>query len=293
MKVDLTDSLVKRLLALGFCYKQGINKIELEKLVTEILSQVAKDNLGYLLTSDDPRLRTLADLYENKAVTKNFFSKYKHMLREKSRQRARRRRFQCGIGLTGGISTGKSTIGSILRSLGATVIDADQLSRDVVDPAKSITGWKTLNTIVNTFGRDVLLAEERLDRAKLRKIIFNDKKKRKQLEKIMHPAIESQLFSQLDKRSNVSTWFYESALLYETGYAEELSQVWVASCSEEVQIKRLMHRDSCSEEEAKQAISIQMPMSEKVNKADLVIDTEVDLEDLSEKVEEYLSKVSK
>jgi len=286
MKIEIDEKTIEKLLAWGFGPKQNINKRDLEKVITTMLTSLAEENLGYLLTSDNKKLRLLADLSEENGITINFFEKYKRVMRARSRERNKTTMLKNGIGLTGGIATGKSTISELLKVMGVRVIDADQLSREVVLP-----GSKTLERIVSAFGRGILNPKGELDRAKMRAIVFNDENKRKILEKITHPAIEDLLFSKLGNTS--SLWIYESAILYETGFASKLGEMWVASCSEQTQVQRVMQRDGATEEEAKQAISIQMPMEEKRQRADVIINTDILLSDLKSNVRSELFKALK
>ena len=287
MKIEITESEILRLLFLGSRDKYMLDMSNLEKTISSILIQVVKENEALLLTSKDKQLR---DLATDLGRSTNYFAKRKSL--EAKKQKERKRRFireRC-IGLTGGIATGKSTIGTLLKSMGQIVVDADQLARDVVKP-----GTKAFDKIVEAFGRDILnnrvKISEGIDRAKLRKIIFNDDKKRKILERITHPAIEEEMYNSVIGRKGL--WFYESALLYETRFAEDIGQVWVASCDEKTQIQRLMQRDGSTEAEAKQAISIQMPVAEKAKRADVVIDTGVLLSELADAVKLEVQKVGK
>ena len=119
-----------------------------------------------------------------------------------------------GIGLTGGIASGKTTVASILADLGFPVIDADLLSRKAVKP-----GTKGLAKVVSTFGGVILDEDGQLNRGKLGKIVFDDPSKLKKLESIIHPEIDLLLFEELEVLGlfqHPRHWFYEAALLFET-----------------------------------------------------------------------------
>ncbi len=197
---------------------------------------------------------------------------------------------QWAIGLTGGIATGKSTIARLLRTRGQVVIDADQLAREVVQ-----TGTEGLAAIVAHFGPDILQTDGQLDRAKMRQIIFNDARQRSILEGITHPLIQAASLSTLKTMGLLDTpriWFYEASLLYERGRAADFRSIWVAYCSEPVQIARLMQRDRCSEEQARQILAAQASAAWKAAQADLVIDTDCSEEILSQRVADALAEGS-
>jgi dephospho-CoA kinase len=187
-----------------------------------------------------------------------------------------------GIGLTGGIATGKSTVASILRSMGVLVWDADALAREVVGP-----GREALSAIVGAFGPEFLLPSGELDRAKVRKNILLDAQLRKKLEGILHPVIQKQLWFELEKAGIVGTatfWVYEAALLFESNTHERFLEIWVTNCSIETQLSRLCQRDRLSIEQATQLLEIQGPTEDKCRRATRIIDTEGSLPSIREQV---------
>lgn len=173
------------------------------------------------------------------------------------------------IGLTGGIATGKTTVARFLEELGAVVIDADQLSRDLVAP-----GSPTLAKVEALFGSAVLTPDGSLDRQAVRGLVFGDPLKRKQLEAIMHPAIkvlsEQRLADAQARGAAVAV--YMAPLLIEAQAIDRVDEVWVVTLRPEVQLERLMARDRCSREQAVQIISAQMPLAEKEAYGVVVID---------------------
>ncbi len=173
------------------------------------------------------------------------------------------------IGLTGGVATGKSTVAKQLASLGAIVIDADQLARDAVAPETP-----GLARIAALFGPALLLPDGTLNRQALRELVFNDAAKRRQLEAILHPAIKELAEQQLaHARSNgAEVAVYMAALLIEAGATDRVDEIWVVSVRPEVQLERLMARDRCSREQAAQIIAAQMPLAEKECHGVVVID---------------------
>ncbi len=172
------------------------------------------------------------------------------------------------IGLTGNIATGKSAVAQRLRELGATVIDADQLVRVVVQK-----GQPALDEIARTFGPQVLLADGELDRKALGQVVFNDAQKLKQLEQITHPAVHVETQRQLDELPPDSVAVIEVIKLIESGWADRCDSVWVTDCPPEDQVNRLMRSRGMSEAEAHARVDAQNPQAEKLARADVIIDT--------------------
>lgn len=195
------------------------------------------------------------------------------------------------IGLTGGIASGKSTAARTLAELGARVVDADEIAREVVAP-----GQPALAEIVRTFGREVLLPDGTLDRKRLGAIIFTDAEKRRALNAITHPriAIETQARLARLRQEDVPVAIYEAALLVENRVHEGLDGLLVVVCDEATQLERLIARDGYSEAEARARIASQAPVAEKLKAATWVVDTSGPLADTKKQLarvwEEILSK---
>lgn len=192
------------------------------------------------------------------------------------------------IGLTGNIATGKSEVCRILRQQGATVIDADQVARDIV--AK---GQPALAQIAQTFGESVLLPSGELNRKRMGDIVFNDPVKLRQLEAITHPAARAELWRRTALAFRGATSLQhivviEVIRLFEGGYASDCDEVWVTHCSPDQQIARLMQSRGFTESEARTRVNAQTPQADKVAKADVVIDTSVDLETTRQQVLERI-----
>jgi dephospho-CoA kinase len=172
------------------------------------------------------------------------------------------------LGLTGGIGSGKSMVASMFAQLGADVVDADQLAREVVEP-----GQPALNEIATAFGPDILLPDGHLDRAKLGRIIFADPVARAKLNAITHPRIQERMAGEISTRaSRPGVLIADIPLLYEndrTGSVQTVIVVWV---DPQTQLRRLLERDRLTEEEARQRIAAQMPLDAKRARADVVID---------------------
>jgi dephospho-CoA kinase len=192
------------------------------------------------------------------------------------------------IGLTGGIASGKSTVSAILRRLGAQVIDADALAREVVEPYQP--GW---NEIVDTFGKEILQSDQTLDRKKLRKLVFDEPKARKQLEAITHPKIRRLAQEKIAEyaAAGAPLVVYEAPLLFETGIHLWLRPVILVACETAAQQRRLRQRDSLTEAEIEQHLGAQMSLEEKRKLADYVIDNNGTIEDLESTVKTLVQTI--
>lgn len=185
------------------------------------------------------------------------------------------------IGLTGGIATGKSTVAGYLEELGATIIDADQLSRAAV-----VSGSPALARIREQFGSGILLQDGGLDRQALRTLVFQDSQKRQQLEAILHPAIRRMAEDRLAaaRQSGHKVVVYMAPLLVEANAAGLVDEIWVVSVRTEVQLERLMNRDSCNREAAQRIVAAQMPLADKERYGVVVIDNSGSLEETRRQV---------
>jgi dephospho-CoA kinase len=193
------------------------------------------------------------------------------------------------VGLTGGIATGKSTVGAILREMGVPVLDADQVARDVVRP-----GEPALAELVSAFGAEVLDADGGLDRRAMRQRIVSDPAARKRLEAITHPRIRQQMAEQimgLAAKGHPAV-VVEAALLVETGSYRDYPALIVVSCSDERQIERVMARDQVSEAEARAVVAAQLPMADKERVATYVIRNDGTLEELGARTREVWARVT-
>jgi dephospho-CoA kinase len=174
------------------------------------------------------------------------------------------------VGLTGSIATGKSTVSRMFAHLGARVIDADLLAREVVMP-----GQPAYARIVEEFGPQVVQEDGSLDRKALGAVVFADVAKRKRLEEITHPAIglrQQRILSVLDEEAFEDVVIWDVALLFEGGGVAKMDRVVVVYADPETERQRLMERDGLSEADARARIASQMPIAEKAKLADHVID---------------------
>lgn len=169
------------------------------------------------------------------------------------------------IGLTGGIASGKSTVAGLFAGHGATVIDADQIARQVVEP-----GQPALAALVQAMGRDLLDASGRIDRRRLRQRIFEDPAARRVAEGILHPPVLAELARQAEAMPGPYQVLV-IPLLVEVGRGRLVDRVLVVDCPEPQQIERLMRRDGETREAAERALAAQTTRAERLAAADDVI----------------------
>lgn len=188
------------------------------------------------------------------------------------------------VGLTGTMGCGKSTSAAMLKEMGAFIIDADVICRDLVHPNRF--AWKE---IIQAFGNEILHADqETIDRGKLAEIIFNDSEKKEQLEKILHPKVIAEEMNLADKFFTDhpgAIVVVEAALLIESGNHQKMDKVVVVTCDEEQSIQRAMRRCSLSREEVASRIHKQMPQSQKIEKAHYVLNNNGSPEEFKTKVQ--------
>jgi dephospho-CoA kinase len=192
------------------------------------------------------------------------------------------------VGLTGGIASGKSAVAKILAQLGAAIVDADVLAREVV--ATGHEGWKE---IVATFGSGVLQADQTLDRQKLRTLIFNNPDARKQLEAIIHPRVRALAERRIREHGEAgyAVVVYEVPLLFEGNLQEWLRPVILVACNVDIQRQRLQRRDDLDAAAAQKHIDAQMSLEDKRKLADYVIENDGSLADLESQVRGVLAKI--
>ncbi|NIQ87683.1 MAG: dephospho-CoA kinase [Deltaproteobacteria bacterium] len=174
------------------------------------------------------------------------------------------------VGLTGGIASGKSTVSEAFARLGAKVLDADKVAREVVLPGQP--AWLKLQ---QAFGPEYFLPDGEVNRSKLRRLVFADPEERDKLNAIVHPEVMTAInrrFEQLTTSAQDAVVVVDVPLLLEVGVAHRFDRVIVVYVTENVQIERLMQRDGITKEEATEALRAQMPLSQKVEAADFVID---------------------
>lgn len=189
------------------------------------------------------------------------------------------------IGLTGGIASGKSTVASLLQKKGARVIDADEVAREVVLP-----GTPGLEAVVKEFGSGILNADNSLARHTLGQIVFDDAEKRQKLEAILHPLI-SKRTKELISASDAQVVVYAVPLLVEAKVQYPFDMVVTVEAGEDNQIQRLISTRGLSEQEANNRISSQASAKQRINRADVVIDSSGPIENLTPQVEKLWSEI--
>jgi len=181
------------------------------------------------------------------------------------------------VGLTGGIATGKTTVARHFEAWGATVIDADRLARDLVEP-----GAAGYAPVVAEFGPGILAADGRIDRSALARIVFADPARRARLEAILHPLIfaaEAEALARLAASApeglagNAGIAVVNAALLVEAGTWRHYQRLVVVHCDEAIQVDRLMRRDRLTRDAALARVRAQMPARDKLKLAHYAIDT--------------------
>lgn len=188
------------------------------------------------------------------------------------------------VGLTGGIATGKSTVVRMLVKKGARVIDHDALVHTLQEPGRPV--W---NRIVEAFGREILDAGGRIDRKTLGVLVFGDEERRKVLEGIVHPAVleeaqrERDRIGRKDERAIVLS---DIPLLLEVGMQGLFDLILLVYAPPEVQIARVMKRNSMTRDEAVARLEAQMPIDEKLKRADVVIRNDGTMKELQQRVDE-------
>ena len=192
------------------------------------------------------------------------------------------------IGLTGGIATGKSTVSNYLKKLDYPLIDADVIARQLVEP-----GQEGLKRLVAKFGAEILNESGALDRQALGQRLFGDAQLRQEVDQLLHPLIYEALEAESQRlaQAGAKLAFFDIPLLYETGYDQKMDQVWVVYLPHDLQVERLMARNSWSQAQAEEAIASQASIEAKRQRADLVIDNQGSLAVTFAQVDQALSRL--
>ncbi len=190
------------------------------------------------------------------------------------------------IVLTGGIATGKTAVAQMLEELGAYIVDTDHIAHEIVKPNSD-----TLKKIKEVWGNKVINKDGTLNRKALGKIIFSSKKDRKILNSIMHPKIREVMQNQI-KNAPKKVVVVVIPLFFETSTPIKYDEVWLVYCPESMQIERLIKRDGITPKDAKMRIKAQIPIEEKVKRADKIIDNSNSLEDTRKIVESLWKDLS-
>jgi dephospho-CoA kinase len=185
------------------------------------------------------------------------------------------------IGLTGGIATGKTTVSNYLRDrYGFPILDADVYAKEAVEVDSPI-----FQTIVKRYGSEIQLENRALNRTKLGDIIFNDQEEKKWLECQIHPYVRKR-FQELIEFLDNQIIILSIPLLIEANLTHLVNEIWVVYCDVEQQIQRLQQRNHLTEQQAIARINNQLPLAEKITRADVVLDNSVSLEYLYQQIDQ-------
>lgn len=184
------------------------------------------------------------------------------------------------VALTGGIASGKTTVANLFAALGVPVIDTDVIARAVVEP-----GQPALAAVIAAFGRDVLDADGRLDRRRMRERIFSDREAQRRLETILHPAIRSEM-ERLSREAGGVYQLLVIPLLTEGGRRGHVDRVLLVDVPEAVQVERLISRDGVTHEQAQAALSAQASRAARLAWADDVVANTGRIDDLRTRIVE-------
>ncbi|KHG40634.1 MAG: dephospho-CoA kinase [Aphanizomenon flos-aquae KM1D3_PB] len=187
------------------------------------------------------------------------------------------------IGLTGGIATGKSTVANYLATTyNLPILDADIYAREAVS-----VGSPILSQIAEKYGTEIILSDGNLNRAKLGEIIFNQPEERDWVESVIHPYVRN-CFDKAINESSANTLILVIPLLFEANLENLVNQIWVVSCSPQQQQQRLIERNNLTPEQAAARINSQLPIAEKIARADVVLDNSANLESLLQQIDKVL-----
>ena len=191
------------------------------------------------------------------------------------------------LGLTGGISCGKSTIARMLKELGANIIDTDKIAHELAE-----IGEPLYLAYLEHFGEDILLEDKKLNRREIAIRIYNDPNEREWINSVAHPIIRQRVEEEISrlKETGAKSAVLDAPLLFEVGWQNYADVIWVAYVNRQLQIKRLKKRDRIGRANAEKRLNAQMPIEEKKKLADVVICNENGLEELRQEVSKAWSE---
>ena len=191
------------------------------------------------------------------------------------------------VGLTGGVASGKSTVAALLTALGATLIDADQLAREVV-----ATGTPGLASVVEEFGSELLTESGELDRPAMGRLVFGDEAARKRLEAIIHPLVFERIVELEEEAPSGGVVVHDIPLLAENGRAGEFDAVIVVDVPAEVQLERMLRDRGWSQEDAESRMRAQSSREDRLALATHVVKNTGTREDLRRRVTEVFEEIA-
>lgn len=191
------------------------------------------------------------------------------------------------IGLTGNIGCGKSSLSKILEENSLDIIDADLISREIMN------NNKLLKKVFDIFGDNIKRNDGELDRKKLGEIVFNDDRKLIKLNSLTHPVIKEEILKKINniKLQNKDIAIVDAALLIEGNFLDLVDKLIVITCDENIQIDRIINRDNITKEEALNRIKSQMSQSEKIKFGDYIIDNSGDIDGLIYKASKLITHI--
>jgi len=190
------------------------------------------------------------------------------------------------IGLTGGIATGKSTVGAYLQDqYQIPILDADVYAHQAVQPNSPI-----LTAIADRYGPEILQTDGSLNRGALGEIIFNDNTEKAWVESQIHPYVKRGFQLALSQLNQVPTVVLMIPLLFEAELTDWVTEIWVVACEPDSQLQRLMARNALTHSQALARIQSQMPLAEKIRRADVVLNNDQTPGDLHHQIDQALRK---
>jgi dephospho-CoA kinase len=193
------------------------------------------------------------------------------------------------VGLTGGIGTGKTTVGMMFVELGCHLIDADRVTHQLFRPGEPV-----YKAVIQTFGEKILAPDRTINRKALGEIVFNEPEARAKLNGLVHPAViqrQRDWLKEMEAKDPGGVSIVDAALMIEVGTYKYYDKIIVVTCTPEVQKQRLRARSALSDEQIEARIRSQMPLEEKVKYADFVIDNSRGFSSTRTQVEEVNSKL--
>lgn len=193
------------------------------------------------------------------------------------------------VGLTGGIACGKSTVAKMFVKLGAHLIDFDKIAHYVQEPGK-----QAYKEVVHQFGKAILKPDKKIDRIKLGKIVFADRKKMNKLNHIVHPLVYQEWQTRLEKiraKEEHAIVLSDVPLLFEGGMQCLFDLILLVIVAPEEQIRRLRTRNGLSVQDAEKRLNCQMPIRQKIKLANIVIDNKGSVSDTEKKVKQIWKKL--
>lgn len=191
--------------------------------------------------------------------------------------------FKYAIALTGGIATGKSTVASLMGLNGLRIIDADQISHQILD---ANSAW-----VSETFGADFVTPSKKVDRPALGQVVFKDAQAKATLEAFLHPKIRDEIEAQSEKQDGFKFPYLIDIPLFFENKNYPIDESVVIYTPKAIQLERFMKRNGYTQEESERRIATQMPIDEKKERATWVIDNSKDLKHLQEECERFVAKI--